>query len=140
MRKLLFTCSAIMVACLAIAQEEKLDADMIQKIRKEGLNNSKVMDIVFYLTEVSGPRLNNSPGYFRAANWAKGELTKYGADDAQLEAWGDWGKGWELEKSYVAMTAPYYRPLIAFPKTWTSSTKGLKSAEVIILNEKDSIE
>lgn len=123
---------------LAIAQTEKLDDAMVQKIRQEGLNNSKVMDIVFYLTEVSGPRLNNSPGYLRAANWAKTELTKYGATDAKLESWGDWGKGWELEKSYVAMTAPYYRPLIAFPKTWTSSTKGLKSAEVILLSVKDS--
>lgn len=140
MRKLLFTCSAMLAVCLAMAQEEKLDDAMVQKIRAEGLNNSKVMDIVFYLTEVSGPRLNNSPGYMRAANWAKAELTKFGAESAQLEAWGDWGKGWELEKSYVAMTAPYYRPLIAFPKTWTSSTKGLKSAEVIILNAKDSTE
>jgi hypothetical protein len=139
MRKLLFTGAAFLVSYLSMAQE-KLDADMIQKIRAEGLNNSKVMDIVFYLTEVSGPRLNNSPGYLRAANWAKSELTKFGAEDAQLEAWGDWGKGWELEKSYVAMTAPYYKPLIAFPKTWTSSTKGLKNAEVIILNAKDSTE
>ena len=124
----------------AFAQDEKLDEAMVQKIRQEGLNNSKVMDIVFYLTEVSGPRLNNSPGYMRAANWAKSELTKYGANDARLEAWGDWGKGWELEKSYVAMTAPYYRPMIAFPKTWTSSTKGLKSAEVVLFNVKDSTE
>ena len=140
MRKILFTCSAIIISCLAIAQDEKLDAGMVQKIRTEGLNNSKVMDIVFYLTEVSGPRLNNSPGYMRAANWAKNELAKYGAEDAKLEAWGDWGKGWELERSYVAMTAPYYRPLIAFPKTWTSSTKGLKNAEVIIVDAKDSME
>ena len=97
----------------AFAQDEKLDEAMVQKIRQEGLSNSKVMDIVFYLTEVSGPRLNNSPGYMRAANWAKSELTKYGANDARLEAWGDWGKGWELEKSYVAMTAPYCATLSA---------------------------
>lgn len=140
MRKFLFTCSAMLAGYLAMAQEEKLDMDMVQKIRAEGLNNSKVMDIVFYLTEVSGPRLNNSPGYMRAANWAKSELTKYGATDAKLEAWGEWGKGWELERSYVAMTAPYYRPLIAFPKTWTSGTKGLKHAEVILVAAKDSIE
>lgn len=140
MRKLLFTCSAALLSFMAVAQDEKLDADMVQKIRTEGLNNSKVMDIAFYLTEVSGPRLNNSPGYMRAANWAKNELTQFGAEDARLEPWGEWGKGWELEKSYVAMTAPYYRPLIAFPKTWTSGTKGLKSAEVIILDAKDSVE
>lgn len=139
MRKLLISGSLLLAGSLAMAQE-KLDDAMIQKIREEGLKNSKVMDIVFYLTDVNGPRLNNSPGYMRAANWAKTELTKYGAADARLEAWGEWGKGWELEKSYVAMTAPYYRPLIAFPKTWTSSTKGLKNAAVILVNVKDSSE
>ena len=49
------------------AQEEKLDMDMIGKIRKEGLENSKVMEIAMYLTDVSGPRLTASPGYMRAA-------------------------------------------------------------------------
>lgn len=140
MRKILFACSAMLITYLAIAQEEKLDDAMIQKIRTEGLTNSKVMDIVFYLTEVSGPRLNNSPGYLRAANWAKSELTKFGLENAKLEPWGDWGKGWELQKSYIAMTAPYYKPLIAFPKTWTSSTKGLQNAEVLIVSAKDSLE
>lgn len=140
MRRLFFTCSAIVMSCLAMAQEEKLDNEMILKIREEGLKHSQVMNIAFYLTEVSGPRLNNSPGYFRAANWAKQELTKFGLENAQLESWGEWGKGWELQKSYVAMTAPYYKPLIAFPKTWTSGTNGLKNAEVMVVNAKDSVE
>jgi carboxypeptidase Q len=140
MRKFLFTCSALLAAYLTMAQTDKVDEAMVQKIRTEGLTNSKVMDIVFYLTEVSGPRLNNSPGYLRAANWAKSELTKFGLEDAKLEPWGDWGKGWELQKSYIAMTAPYYKPLIAFPKTWTSSTKGLQNAEVIAVSAKDSLE
>jgi hypothetical protein len=26
--------------------------------------------------------------------------------DAKLEAWGDWGKGWDLQRSLFAMTAP----------------------------------
>jgi carboxypeptidase Q len=43
---------------------------VINRIRKEGLENSKVMDIVFNLTDMSGPRLANSPGYARAANYA----------------------------------------------------------------------
>ena len=45
------------------AQEEKLDMNMINKIRKEGLENSKVMEIAMYLTDVSGPRLTASPCY-----------------------------------------------------------------------------
>ena len=65
------------------------------KIRKEGLENSKVMDIAFHITDVSGPRLTNSPGFFRAANWAKDELLKMGLVNVALEPWGDFGKGWE---------------------------------------------
>ncbi|MFT3978994.1 MAG: M20/M25/M40 family metallo-hydrolase [Ferruginibacter sp.] len=114
--------------------------DATEKIKEQGLRNSKVMDYAFNLTDVSGPRLTNSPGYFRAANWAKSELIKLGLANATLEPWGDFGKGWELKKSYIAMTAPYYRPLIGFPKTWTKGTKGLKSAEVIVVKAKDSAE
>lgn len=112
---------------------------MINKIKTEGTKNSKVMDIAFHLTDANGPRLAGSPGYTKAANWAKSELAKWGLENAALEPWGEFGKGWELEKSYVAMTAPYYKPMIAYPKTWTKSTKGLKNAEVILIDAKDSV-
>ena len=112
---------------------------MMQKIRNEGLKNSQVMDIAFYLTEVSGPRLQSSPGYKRAANWAKNKLAEWGLQ-SKLEPWGDWGKGWELQRSYVAMTQPYYKPIHRIPQSWTSGTNGLKTADVILLNAKDSTE
>jgi hypothetical protein len=89
------------------AQEEKVDMDIVNKIRKEGLENSKVMEIAMYLTDVSGPRLTASPGYMRAATWAKNKLSEWGLSNAALEPWGDFGKGWEQKKSYVANTAPY---------------------------------
>lgn len=121
-------------------QVEKIDQEMIGKIRAEGLERSKVMDIVFHLTDANGPRLTNSPGYTRAANWAVAELKKMGLSNAGLEAWGDFGKGWDLKKSYVAMSAPYYKPLIAYPKTWTRGTGGAQQAEVILVDAKDSAE
>ncbi|MCR6720800.1 MAG: M20/M25/M40 family metallo-hydrolase [Chitinophagaceae bacterium] len=137
MRKL-FLLPALLIATIAMSQE-KVDMEMMQKIREEGLNRSKVMDIAFYLTDVNGPRLSNSPGYTRAANWAKSELTKWGLANAALEPWGEFGKGWELKKSYIAMTAPYYKPMIAYPKSWTKGSSGLKSAEVLLIDAKDSV-
>ncbi len=112
------------------------------KIKNEGLKNSKVMDIAFHLTDASGPRLTNSPGFLRAANWAKDELTKMGLANATLEPWGDFGKGWEQTKCYVAMTAPYYAPFIAIPRAWTGSTPGKKmiSSDVVLIKAKDSAE
>ncbi|HTE24421.1 M20/M25/M40 family metallo-hydrolase [Flavitalea sp.] len=135
MRKICISVSLIALSMLTFGQE-KIDQDMMQKIRAEGLNNSKVMDIVFQLTDVNGPRLMNSPGYLKAANYAKTTLAGYGLENSKLESWGEWGKGWELQKSYVAMTAPYYRPLIAFPKTWTGSTNGLQTGELLLLTAK----
>lgn len=122
------------------AQTEKVDEAMMQKIRNEGLNNSKVMDHAFYLTDVNGPRLANSPGYTKAAKWAVEELKKMGLKNARLEPWGEFGKGWELTKSYLAMTAPYYSPLMAYPKAWVYGTGGLKNAEVLLIKASDSAE
>ena len=136
-KQILFVCICCFSGSLIFAQ-----TDATAKIRKEGLDNSKVMDIAFHLTDVSGPRLTNSPGFFRAANWAKDELIKMGLVNAGIEPWGDFGTGWEQTRCYVAMTAPYYTPLIAIPRAWTGSTPGKKiiSSDVILIRAKDSAE
>src|SRR6201996_4074023 len=121
-----------------LAQNEKIDNATIQKIRQEGLQDSHVMDIAFHLTDASGDRLTASPGFMRAANWAKQQLTQWGLTGAVLDPWGEFGKGWELQKSYLAMTAPYYKPLIAYPKAWCAGTEGPKTASVLLISATDS--
>jgi len=121
-------------------QEENLDLAMIQKIREEGLGRSQVMDIAFYLTDVNGPRLQGSPGFLKAAEWSRNKMCSWGLVNATLEPWGESGKGWELEKCYVALANPYYKPIIAFPKAWTGGSNGLKSCEVIYVNAKDTFD
>ncbi len=133
-----FVIPLLLIACGVFAQNETLDTNMMAKIRDEGLNHSQVMEIAFRLTDANGPRLMQSPGYFKAANWAKAELTSWGLVNANLEPWGKWGKGWELEKYYLAMTSPYYEPLIGFPKTFSRGTKGLAHSEVVLIDVKDS--
>ncbi len=130
----------LLFVSVAFAQTDNLDMGMMSRIRDEGLNHSQVMEIVFNLTDANGPRLMQSPGYFKAANWAKTKLAAWGLENAGLEAWGRWGKGWELEKYYLAMTAPYYKPLIGFPKTFSSGTDGLVHADVMLIRIKDSTE
>ncbi len=133
----LILCITLAPASL-LAQTETLDNAFLSKIRSEGLEHSQAMDIAYHLTDASGNRLTSSPGFFRAANWAKGQLTQWGLTDAKLDPWGDFGKSWELEKSYVALSAPYYRPLIAYPKAWCGGTGGPKTAQVILITAKDS--
>ena len=140
MKKHFFMAAAFCLsASFSFAQD---NTEATNKIKAEGMGNSKVMDIAFHLTDVSGPRLTNSPGYLRAANWAKDELTKMGLVNAALEPWGDFGVGWEQTRCYLAMTAPYYAPIVAIPRAWTGGTPGKKimSSDVILINAKDSAE
>src|SRR4051812_6641136 len=123
---------------IVIAQTEKIDQSIMKQIRKEGLENSKVMDIAFHLTDASGPRLTASPGFMRAANYAKQQLSQWGLVNDTLDAWGDFGKSWELQKSYLAITSPWYRSLEAYPKVWTGGTNGLQHVGVLLITAKDS--
>ncbi len=113
--------------------QESVDAAMVQKIRDEGLNRSKVMETAFYLTDVSGPRLANSPGLIRAQNWVVDQLTKWGMVNAKREPWGKFGKGWEVQKNYAAITVPYYHAIIAIPKAWTPGTNGPIKGDVVLV-------
>jgi carboxypeptidase Q len=91
------------------------------------------MEIAFNLTDKSGNRLTASPGFMRAAAYAKAALEGWGAKNVAIDPWGEFGKGWELEKSYVAITAPYYKSLSAYPKAWTAGTKGVKNGEILLI-------
>lgn len=128
--------SLLFISCLAFVTiaQESVDLEAINKIRQEGLENSHIEEIAFMLTDQSGPRLANSPGYNRAAKLAVDQLKRWGLENAATEAWGEYGKGWEVKKSYIAMTKPYYVPLIAVPNAWTGSTSGVIKQQPIIVN------
>lgn len=135
MKNTLLLVPAFLVATLVFAQE-KIDLKAIEKIKNEGLNNSHVEKIAFELVDKAGPRLSNSEGYKRATDYAVDQLTSWGLENAKTEAWGEFGRGWEMEKSYIAMTKPYYMPFIAIPKAWTESTNGEVSGKVVFLDAK----
>jgi len=139
MKKIFTPLLLVLITTSVLAQTEKIDLSVIQQIRKEGLDNSQVMDIAFQLTDVNGNRLTNSPGYMRAANFAANKLNAWGLQNVAIDPWGEFGKGWELEKSYLAIKSPYYKPLLAYPKTWTSGTKGAKNAELLLISAKDTL-
>ncbi len=105
----------------------------IAKLKEEGFNNSKVMETLFQMTDVNGPRLTGSTGMRRAERWAKNRLEDWGLSNADIEPWGGFGKGWETRKCYLAMKAPYYQTLIAVPKAWTPSTDGLIKTDAVLI-------
>jgi hypothetical protein len=132
--------AAALIFCLAVsaqvAQVEKVDLEMMKKIREEGTQRSQVMETLSWLTDVHGPRLTNSPQYNRATEWAKGRLTEWGLQNASLEAWGPFGRGWSLEGFTANIVKPDFIPLIAYPKAWSPSTNGVVRGPVVYLDAK----
>jgi len=138
--KKIFLLGVSQLSLLFLFAQKEGDEAMIAKFREEGLQHSQVMQHAFYLTDVSGPRLTASPGFMNAAQWAKSKLESWGLKNVQIESWGEFGKGWQQERCYVAMTKPYYAPFIAQPKAWTGSTPGNKTtnADVVLIKATDS--
>jgi hypothetical protein len=119
--------------------EERVDLDAIHRIKSEAFENSKVMDHVFYLTEVYGPRLTNSPGFFAAADWVIKQLQGWGINSHQ-EKWGPFGRGWNYTHFSAHLIEPQYAPLIGFPLAWSPGTNGPISGEpmmVTLANDAD---
>ncbi len=111
---------------------EDVNLVVVHKIKAEAFQNSQVMDHLFYLTDVHGPRLTASPGFEAAAGWAVERLKGWGLASVRQEAWGHFGRSWALKRFSAHMLAPSYAPLQGLPKAWSAGTPGPVSAEVIV--------
>ena len=121
----------------ANAQHEKLDLEMIYKIKQEGLKNSHIEELSFYMTDFLGPRIPNSTNGKNAQIWTRAKMEEFGLKNARLEEWGEFGRGWDNKKTYIAMTVPYYNVLIGTPKAWTPGTNGMVSSRLMLVDIKD---
>ena len=117
---------------------EAIDLDAVYRIKDEGLQHSKVMDIESYLTDVYGPRLTGSPNIKEAADWAQKTMRDWGLANVHLETW-PFGRGWQNQRFVALAMTPRAYPLIGYPKAWTPGTNGrvtrtnLKSGGVEVL-------
>src|SRR6187455_2959141 len=110
--------------------------EAIDRIRDEGMNHSQVMQTLSYMTDVIGARLTGSPNMKRANEWTRDKMKEWGMQNAHLESWGPFGRGWAVRKFSAAMVEPQFTPLIAYPKAWSPATKGAVSGEVVLLDAK----
>lgn len=126
-------------AALASAQEQ-VDLSVVYRIKAEATENSKVMDHAFWLTDVYGPRLTNTPMYRKSAEWAAQRLTEYGLQNVKLETWGPYGRAWSVKRFSANMVEPQFAPLLAYPLALSGATTGSITGEPIytpIRNEAD---
>ncbi len=111
---------------------DQVDLAVLSQIKQQAFNHSQVMENLYYLADVYGPRVNNSRNYRAAAEWAMQRLRSYGVQNVHLEKWGPFGNGWQIKKFYGALVEPAYAPLIGFPLAWTPGTNGPVTGEAIL--------
>ncbi|MDZ7738998.1 MAG: M20/M25/M40 family metallo-hydrolase [Bacteroidales bacterium] len=126
-----------------VSQHEPVDLNMVYKIKQEGFKNSDIEELSFWMTDFAGPRLTASNGKKKADEWAGSRMKEYGLENVRVEVARPFDRGgWENQKTYVAMTAPYYSNFTANPKAWTGSTRGaVKGSPVLLdINNEDDFE
>ena len=125
--------AAAAVPLLLIAAES-VDLSVINRVKTEAFEHSKVMDHMFYLTDVNGPRLTGSPNYKAAGDWAVARLKEYGLVNVKQEKWGPFGRGWANKHFEAAMIEPQYSPLIGVVVGWTAGTEGTVTGEPMMVS------
>ncbi len=108
------------------------DAEMLARIREEGLHRSQLPRTLSYMTDVIGARLTNSAAMDRAQQWAVGEMERIGLVNTEREPFMNYGASWDNEYVSVHMTAPDYQPLVAYPIAHTPGTNGRQQLDVVI--------
>ena len=106
----LFRVALVLGAASTAAAQETVDLVVVHRIKAEAFQSGKVMDHLFFLTDVGGPRLTASPGQRAAADWAIARLKSWGIDTARSEPWGRFGRSWQLKRFAAHQLTPTYAP------------------------------
>lgn len=118
--------------------QETVDLSTVERIRHEGLERSQIEPMARYLTEVIGPRLTGSPGMLRANEWTADQFRSWGLSSVEVQAWGEFGRGWQNEDYRGRILTPFEQPLHGQPLAWTGSTPGLVRGPAVVARVEDA--
>jgi carboxypeptidase Q len=126
-------CSFVLACQISVQAQYPADPDINKKIRQEETEHSQIMHTMHFLTDVYGPRLTGSPNHKAAADWAIGQMTSWGFENAHLEPWDFGHPGWSNERASGYVISPIHDQLTFRVVAWTPSTKGTVKGEVFQL-------
>ena len=105
------------------------------KIKAEGLGHSQIEKTSQFMTDFLGSRLTASQQKRRADNLMVARLKEMGLSNPRSEFAMEFTRGgWDVVKTYAAMTTPYYCAFSVNPKAWSGSTDGLVKGECMIFD------
>src|SRR6185436_15920404 len=119
--------SMILPVSLFAQSTSEIDA----AIRKEEMENSKIMHTLHIFADLYGPRLTGSPNHVNAAKWAAEEMKRWGFDNTALEPWDFGHPCWVNDRNTGLMIAPVADTLTFEVLAWTPSTKGVVTADAV---------
>ncbi len=133
-------CYSMLAAMPMTAQAPEVSAVYTQ-IRAEETNDSKIMWIIHEVADVYGPRLTGTPNLKAADDWAVKTMASWGLANAHLEPWAFQPPsaatpvpGWENMDLTADAISPFHGQLMAKPLAWTPSTKGVVTAQVVLID------
>src|SRR5437868_2419268 len=116
---------AVLIAALApLHAQERLNTDIIAKIRQEEGSRSQILRTLHFLTDVYGPRLTGTPNHKAAAEWAIKQMASWGFTNGHLEPWDFGHPGWVNEHLSAHAISPFNDSLVCEVLAWTPSTRG----------------
>ncbi len=119
----------VMFSGYATAQDTET---MVDRIVKEGTENSQLERLAHELLDVIGPRLVGTPQMLKASDWAIETFQEWGID-AERQNFGEW-RGWERGITHVDLTYPRTVTLEGMLLAWSPGTKkGGKEGEVVTI-------
>jgi carboxypeptidase Q len=117
------TCSVAVSLLVALCRAQ-CPPEVFEQIKKEGLENSQVMQHLDHLTNRIGPRLTGSDGCTNACEWAVSKFKEFGIENARMEKWGTFPVGWSRGQWSGEMLAPVQEALVFGTEAWTAGTVG----------------
>lgn len=128
-RALILSASLTCLAAITAAQSA-IDLTTVGAIRQEALQRSQIMDHIWWLSEVHGPRVTGTPAFSAASDWAMRRMTEWGLANVHQERFA-FGQGWVIERFSASLIDPQPQVLIGAPRGWSPSTNGPVTADVV---------
>ena len=122
----------LLLACTTSSFAQGSEED-IQKILREGKDQSRVMETLEYLSEEIGARLTGSSAKMEANVWTRNEFRRLGLKNVHLNKWGEIPVRFDRGPSHVKVLGSNPHPLQFTTRSWGAGTEGPVTAELRLL-------